>query len=204
MKNKKKNIIEQEENDAIAVLAHPLVSLHNTVGIYSYDTAVVHLMKKYLNEFKDKEIHCSECRPEKKGLSLAKKLSNIGYKVHLYTDMGFLSHLHKLDVVITGADFIIKKGVVNTIGTSSIGALCRSMKKPFYVLLGSSKFLPGHNILSKRFELQSKDEIIIDSPKIKTLNYYSDITPFKNITYIVTEKRLYTPKDIIQYLKNFP
>ena len=147
---------------------------------YSRSSTVV----KILKACKDKEIKiiCSESRPRYEGRKLAKELRN-HFEVILTTDAAIFSFIDEADIVLTGADAILKEHVINKVGTAAITLCANEKKKPFYVAASSYKVFPFIFIKEER-----KEEIWRKAPKeIKIRNFYFDATPCEHINSFITE-----------------
>jgi translation initiation factor 2B subunit (eIF-2B alpha/beta/delta family) len=182
------------ENDKIADLAYPLLALWNSIALYSYSATVYYVFEKYYKKLKNITLYCSDCRPNREGLLLAKALARLGYTVQVHTDIGLLSHSNEWDALITGADYVCSRGVGNKVGTHVLAQFCAMNKKSCYVLAGSSKFV-SHPLVSVPITSKTKGLTMIEED-------YFDLTPLKYITYLIMEKRLYTSKDLKAYFKS--
>lgn len=118
----------------------------------------------------------------------------------------------KVDLVIVGADRIALNGdTANKIGTYMISQLAKDFNIPFYIAAPLS---------TVDFDIQSGEEIVIEerdpmevthvgdvrvAPEgIKVFNPAFDITPWENITGIITEKGIARPsyKENLLRLRN--
>jgi translation initiation factor 2B subunit (eIF-2B alpha/beta/delta family) len=183
-----KNI--NKENKGISGLAKHLFMLHNNIALYSFNNTVYFVLKENKNDLINKVLHMSKCLPVGEGIYMAEKCIELGYKVNIYDDNQFYSNLNIYDAVVMGADLICRNGIVNRAGSNKLAALCKKYHKPIYVLAGSSCI-----ITDKRYRK------IIRSGNFGELGKYYDWMPIKYITYLVSERRLYTANDLIYYLR---
>lgn len=122
------------------------------------------------------------------GVDLARALSTLGLKVTLITDASVFSFVRRCDVVLVGADAVSAHGVVNKIGTASLGEAARLASVPLYVLAGTEKFLSPSIPLSTR-ELKNPEEVLGSAvSNITAVNLYFDVTPLDRFTGGVTEE----------------
>jgi methylthioribose-1-phosphate isomerase len=114
---------------------------------------------------------------------------------------GSLMRAKKVDLVVVGADRIVKNGdVANKIGTYSLAALCSLHQIPFYVAAPSSTLdlnLDSGDLIE--IEERNPDELGIFSGVQITKNLEAifnpgfDVTPHSLITGIITEKGVLSP-----------
>ncbi|KAG2304626.1 hypothetical protein Bca52824_033277 [Brassica carinata] len=85
---------------------------------------------------------CTEGRPDKTGVLLAKELAKLDVPVKLLIDSAVAYSMDEVDVVFVGADGVVESdGVINMMGTYQIALLANSMNKPpVYVAAESYKF----------------------------------------------------------------
>jgi len=103
----------------------------------------------------------------------------------------------KIDMVIVGADRIVKNGdVANKIGTYGLAVLAKHHNIPFYVAAPSSTFdysvINGYDI---PIEFRRNEEItefwnINNSLNYNVYNPAFDITPAELISAIITDKKI--------------
>lgn len=142
------------------------------------------------NSKKIKEVYVTETRPFNQGLLTANDLKS-RLKVNYIVDSAEGFYMPKIDFVLLGADALRKQGVVNKIGTLQLCILAKEFRKPVYVAASSFKI-----DTRKRIDIEFRDpkEIVKDSRQIaslrsvKILNPVFDITPYKYISKIITEK----------------
>ena len=117
----------------------------------------------------------------------------------------------KIDVILVGADRIASNGdTANKIGTFMLSVIAKAYKVPFYIVAPTSTI---------DFDIESGEEIEIEerdatevthiegvriAPEgIEVYNPAFDVTPWENITGIITEKGIIKPpyKENIMKLK---
>lgn len=102
----------------------------------------------------------------------------------------------KISAVISGADRIASNGdTANKIGTYGLAILAREHKVPFYVAAPSSTF--DFSIRSGRqIPIEERDpaEVLTRAPRgVKAYNPAFDVTPYRLISGIITEKGVLRP-----------
>lgn len=144
-----------------------------------------------------------ETEPLEQGIRTARELADAKIPVTLIDDnaMGFF--MKGVDVVVVGADALRPEGLVNKIGTSLMAQAARNARKPFYVVANTLKFDRRKGF---KIEERSEKEIyrkLINKGKMKGVkirNPAFDVTPWKYVTAVVTEKGILKPDKIIKEL----
>ena len=177
------------------------------LAFVDYGTALAPI---YLAKRQGKEVfvYVDETRPRNQGAKLtAWELHNDGVPHVIIPDnaAATLMAQGKIDLVIVGADRIAANGdVANKIGTLEKAILSKEFGVPFYVAAPLSTFdmecKTGKEI---PIEMRSPDEvlyqtgidangnkvrILVSSPGSKAINPAFDVTPYKYISGIITEK----------------
>ena len=160
------------------------------------------------------QVIADETRPVLQGARLtAWELMQEGIPVTLITDStaGALMKMGEIDLVIVGTDRTARNGdVANKIGTYSLAVLCKEHKIPFYVAaplssidfsITSGDYIPieerGPEEVTHIF---GKCQIAPDGIKVRNIAF--DVTPYKYVTAIITEKGAFRPKDIKKLMKS--
>ena len=160
------------------------------------------------------QVIADETRPVLQGARLtAWELMQEGIPVTLITDStaGALMKMGEIDLVIVGTDRTARNGdVANKIGTYSLAVLCKEHKIPFYVAaplssidfsITSGDYIPieerGPEEVTHIF---GKCQIAPDGIRVRNIAF--DVTPYKYVTAIITEKGAFRPKDIKKLMKN--
>ncbi|UCH64376.1 MAG: hypothetical protein JSW63_06990 [Ignavibacterium sp.] len=127
-----------------------------------------------------------ESRPSNEGKLMAKELLEAGIKVEMITDAMTGKYISGIDVVIIGADAVLKNGnVINKSGSLSLAVLCNHFRKPFYVLATKSKYLN-----KIRYKIEREDPEKVWSHKhtnLETSNIPFEEIDSTLITKIITE-----------------
>lgn len=155
------------------------------------------------------KVIATETRPRLQGARLtAYELKVIGVPFTLITDnmVGYVMSRGLVNLVITGADRIVKDAVVNKIGTFSIAVLAHEHKVPFYAAAPLSTFDLIHEAADVTIEERNPEEVTRFGSKViaprgtKALNPAFDITPIKYVTGIICEKGVYAPQQLQELL----
>jgi translation initiation factor 2B subunit (eIF-2B alpha/beta/delta family) len=134
-------------------------------------------------------IFCTESRPAFEGRILAERLTGLGHRVCLVTDMAAFSLLHRIEVLALGCDSITPRGVVNKIGTAALAAAAADHGRKCYVVGTSEKWIDGWH---QDFLLRQgpRKEVYDGVATIHVENYYFDLTPLELVNGIFIETGL--------------
>lgn len=146
------------------------------------------------------EVYNTETRPLYQGRKTAKELGKAGIKVTTFVDSAMAIALEKtqetkkVTKIFLGADAILKKGVINKVGSGMIAELAKLHKIPFYVVADSWKFFP------KDVEIEERDfhEVWKNAPKkVKIRNPSFELIKSKYIKAIISELGVLSYKKFI-------
>lgn len=151
---------------------------------------------------------CTETRPYWQGARLtASVVHDMGFDVTVISDNMVATAMQQLgiNVFFSASDVITMNGdVINKVGTLQIALLCKHFNIPYYCT-GT----PDHehkNIDSVTIEFRNPELVLMSMDKKLTMDgvkgYYPafDITPAQYVTGIVTDKKIYKPETVKEYL----
>ncbi|RZD30672.1 hypothetical protein CXT76_02060 [Candidatus Parvarchaeota archaeon] len=134
---------------------------------------------------KDFEISNTETRPRFQGRITAKELSSAGIKIKFYVDSGAI-------------DAILKDGIINKVGSSTIAELAKIYKKPLYIISDSWKYY------EKKIKIEKRDpeEVWKKAPKnVKIINNAFDKINKSNVNKIISELGNLSYSDFLKKIK---
>jgi len=141
------------------------------------------------------EVYNTETRPLYQGRKTARELKKAGIKVTMFVDsalgvaLGKEQGTKKADRVFLGADALLKKGIINKIGSKVIAQIAKLNKIPVYIIADSWKFTKQKIPIEQR----RLNEVWDKAPKnIKIKNPSFEFVPKKLIKGIITEYGLMT------------
>lgn len=185
--------------DGMGILTHCNAGALATTK-YGTATAPMYLAKE---KGWDLKIYSDETRPRLQGSTLtALELQLAGIDVTVITD-NMAAHVMsqgKIDAVIVGTDRVAANGdVANKIGTLGVSILAKNYNIPFYVAAPTST-IDMRTKTGKEIPIEERDsEEVINRfgqwtalKDSKVYNPAFDVTPFENVTAIVTEKGIVT------------
>jgi len=156
-----------ESQEKINKLVFKLIKSGMIVYTHCHSTNVIKALVYTKKKGKNFEVYNTETRPLFQGRVTAKQLAKKGIKVTTFVDSALLEAIKKSDLILLGADAILKSGVINKIGSGTIAELASAHKKPLYVVADSWKFSP------KNVKIEERDfhEVWKNAPgKIKIRN----------------------------------
>ncbi|MEA2089485.1 MAG: S-methyl-5-thioribose-1-phosphate isomerase [Thermoproteota archaeon] len=155
----------------------------------------------------DKKIRviATETRPKLQGARLtAYELKGDGIPVTLITDsmVAYVMSKRMINLVVVGADRVVRDAVINKIGTYMIAVLAHEHGIPFYAAAPKSTFDLKQS--SKNVVIEERDPAEVTyfggqriAPKgINVLNPAFDITPLKYVTGVICETGILLPSGI--------
>jgi len=188
--------------DKATVLTHCNAGALATVG---YGTALG-VVRAAVEAGKEVRVIATETRPLLQGARLtAYELLKDGIPVVLITDnmVGYVMAKGMVDLVIVGADRIVRDGVFNKIGTYTIAVLAKEHEVPFYVAAPTSTLDLARSSREVVIEERSPEEVThvrgvrIAPEGVEVLNPAFDFTPMRYVTAIITEDGVFTPEELL-------
>ena len=155
-------------------------------------------------EGKKIKVIADETRPLLQGSRLtAYELKRDRIPVTLITDnmAAYIMSKGLVNLVIVGADRIVQDAVFNKIGTYGVALLAHHHKIPFYVAAPKSTFDLTRKASDVEIEERKAEEVThiggvqIAPNGINVCNPAFDPTPLKYVSGIITEDKVYYPKD---------
>ena len=174
-----------------------LKMISNGMRIYTHchSTNVVKALINAKKKGKKFEVYNTETRPLYQGRITAKELAANEIKVTTFVDSAILEAVKKVDLVLLGADAIMKDGIINKIGSATIAELAANHGKPLYVVADSWKFSPKN----VRIEERDFHEVWAGAPKeIKIRNPAFEKVDKKYIRGIVSEYGILTLNEFVK------
>lgn len=182
-----------------------LVRPRSRVLTYSNSTAVRLALWRAMGAGRRFEVVCAESRPMREGVSLARDLADLGISVHLVVDAALPAWVSRVDLVLLGADAILRGTVVNKMGTNELLQAARRARVASYVLADSSKWLPDPLTSFWRIRDEAPGEIArIRHPNLTIHNRYFDCSPLALFTGVVWEAGVTRPGEVARRIVGLP
>jgi len=197
--NKLLRQINQATNE-IAKRGSRLIKKNYVIMTHCHSGEALAVIKHAWKEGKKITVYATETEPKHQGIKTAKELARLKMPVELILDSALEFFIKKVDIVIVGCDAIRKEGIVNKIGTCDMAVIAKENKKPFYVVGNTLKLDRRKKLIIE--ERCPHKEICMERMKtLEVRNPAFDVTPWKYIKRIVTEKGVMTPANILRMLK---
>ena len=193
--------------DGYTILTHCNAGGLATVG---YGTALGVIRAAFETGKKIKVI-ATETRPKLQGARLtAYELLKDGIPVTLITDSmaGYAMKRGMVDIVVVGADRIVRDAVINKIGTYTIAVLARENGVPFYVAAPLSTMDLSRTSVEVEIEERNPREVLyfhsvrVAPEGVNVWNPAFDVTPMDYVSGIITETGVLTPKELESKVRN--
>lgn len=192
--------------DKINRIVFKLIKTDKVIFTHCHSTNVSKALIYAKNHGRKFEVYVTETRPLYQGRLAAKEFRKAGIKVTMFVDssMGIaLSHeqgLKKVDRVFIGADALLRKGIINKVGSELVARIAQQEKIPFYVIADSWKFTKSKVPIEQR----ALNEIWDKAPRnIKIKNPAFEFVDKKYITGIVTEFGLMKYDKFVKKCRNY-
>jgi methylthioribose-1-phosphate isomerase len=190
--------------DGDAILTHCNAGALATVD---YGTALG-VVRAAWEQGKRIKVFADETRPLLQGARLtAYELKRDGIPVVLITDnmAGYVMSKHMINMVIVGADRVLKDSVVNKIGTFTLAVLAKEHKIPFYVAAPTSTFDTKRTSAEVTIEERKSEEVTLFGGRriapegVDVFNPAFDITPLDYVTGIIFEDGILGKHDFSRF-----
>lgn len=178
----------KQNQDIINKQVYKLIKNKDVIFTHCHSSTVVQALIYAKSKGKFFEVYNTETRPLYQGRKTTRELKKSGIKVTMFVDSAAGIALtksqgtKKTDLVLFGTDAILKKGVINKIGSGMFAEIAHANKIPVYILADSLKYI-------SKIQLEQRDfkEVWKTSKKIKIKNLAFELIKKKNITKIISE-----------------
>jgi len=196
----------KQNQDIINKKVLGLIKQNSVIFTHCHSSTVVQSLIYAKKKGKKFEVYNTETRPLYQGRKTARELKQSGIKVTIFVDSAAgialtkSSETKKANLVLFGADAILKKGVINKTGSGMFAQVARANKIPVYILADSLKYF------SKKTQIEQRDfeEVWKNAPKqIKIQNPAFEFIQKKYITGIISEFGILSYKEFLKKMKHF-
>ncbi|MCK5624634.1 hypothetical protein KAI04_02230 [Candidatus Pacearchaeota archaeon] len=179
-----------EAQDKINKEVLKLVKSKDVLFTHCHSTNVANALIYAKKKGKNFEVYNTETRPLFQGRETARELRKAGIKVTMFIDSALGVALSKeqgtkkANKIFLGADALLRKGVINKIGSEIIAQVAKNNKIPVYIVADSWKFT------KKKVPREQRKlaEVWDTAPKnIKVKNPAFEFVPKKYIKEIISE-----------------
>jgi len=157
----------KEAQDEINKNVFKIIKSGDVIFTHCHSTNVVQALIYAKKKAKKFQVYNTETRPLFQGRKTAKELKKAGIKVTTFIDSAAAIALEKkqgtrkTNLVLFGADAILKSGVINKIGSGMFSEIAKKNKIPVYIIADSWKYSPS----SVKIEERNFREIWKNAPK---------------------------------------
>jgi ribose 1,5-bisphosphate isomerase len=161
-----------------------LIKNKKVIFTHCHSTNVVNALisaKKRGNKF---GVYNTETRPLFQGRKTAKELTREGINVTTFVDSAAQIAIKKSEIILFGADALLKEFVINKIGSGMFAEIARDNKVPVFIVADSWKYSP------KNVKLEERDFHEVWNPKKNTIHVKNpafEPIEIKNIAGIVSD-----------------
>lgn len=172
----------------VAEEALGLIGENSTIVTITYSSTVQYALLHAQHAGRHFSVICAESRPTCEGRDTAKKLAEYGIPVTLMVDVAAVEAVADAQLVLVGADMLTSTGVMSKIGTRVLALAAQQSGVSLYSLCSSKKFLPSGFIAPAQKE-RAPEIVWAGAPSnICIRNQFTDVTPLREFTGIVTEQ----------------
>lgn len=203
-KQPKQKILKHFSDAQDKINKHVLKLIKNNSVIFTHchSTNVIKALiyaKKHGKKF---EVYNTETRPLYQGRKTARELKKAKIKVTQFIDSAVSVALkpaqgtRDVDMVLLGADALLKTLVINKVGSGTIAQLAKDYKIPLYIVADSWKYAAKATKLEQRHfkEVWGTKAIHIRNPAFEPI-------PIKHISAIITEHGKMSYKQFLNKIK---
>ncbi|RLG10672.1 hypothetical protein DRN73_07235 [Candidatus Pacearchaeota archaeon] len=190
--------------DKINKFVLKLIKKKDVIFTHCHSTNVIQALIFAKKKRKKFEVYNTETRPLFQGRKTARELRKAGIKVTMFVDSALGIALSKkqgtkkVDKVFLGADALLKKGIINKVGSGVIAQIAKDNKIPVYIIADSWKFTKKNLPIEQR----KLKEIWKSAPKnIRIKNPAFEFVDKKYIKAIVSELGILSYNQFLKKIK---
>ncbi|XP_069685233.1 translation initiation factor eIF2B subunit alpha isoform X1 [Periplaneta americana] len=181
----------------VAKLASAFIVDGSRVLTHSKSRVVLKAMKEAARANKRFEVYITVSSPDNSGQDMCCLLEKENIPCTLILDSAVGYVMEQVDMVMVGAEGVVESGgIINKVGSYTMAMCARELKKPFYVLTESFKFVRLYPLnqhdLPDEFKYTSsklKEDLSKEHPMV-------DYTPPSYITLLFTDLGILTPSAV--------
>ena len=177
----------KKDGELIANFGKKLIKNNSRIFTHCHSSTVIDILREAKKDGKKFVVYNTETRPLFQGRKTARELSKFKIKVVTMVDSGAriaLTKMGKVNLMLIGADAILKDKVINKIGSGMFAQIAYDNKIPVYVAAHTWKYTPEVEIEERGFY-----EVWRKLPKnVKVKNLAFESIPTKFIKGVICEK----------------
>jgi len=182
---------------------YKLIKNNNIIFTHCHSSSVISALIYAKRKGKKFEVYNTETRPLFQGRKTSKELKTAKIKNTMFVDSAASIALtknqetKKADLVLLGADAILKKGAINKIGSGMFAQIAKDNKIPFFIVADSLKY----SSKPIRIEQREFEEVWDTTRNIKIKNLSFELIKRKHITGIISEFGNLSYKEFLKKVK---
>jgi ribose 1,5-bisphosphate isomerase len=194
-------------NDAtkkIAKKGSKIIKNNYKIMTHCHSGEALAVIKQAWKEGKKISVIATETDPLEQGVKTAKELAKLKIPVTLITDNAVGYFMKEVDCVLVGSDALRVNGVVNKVGTSLLALAAKENKKPFYVAANLLKLDRRKKFVIEERPAKEVYQELLQPGKLKGIkirNPAFDLTNWKFVTAVITEKGILKPEKIVRMIR---
>lgn len=170
-----------------------------TILTLSRSAAVLTTLKFLYSRQRLAGAYVLESRPGFEGRRMAEELAMVGIPTKLVADAFGPSLVSQCDLVLAGADSVLRDGsLVNKIGTYGLALAAKAAGKPFHGACETLKIDALRTAQTFPLPAVRPARELDPPPNVEAVNVYFDLTPPDLVTSFITDKGVYDPRRIAQ------
>uniref|UniRef100_A0A8D9B813 Translation initiation factor eIF2B subunit alpha n=1 Tax=Cacopsylla melanoneura TaxID=428564 RepID=A0A8D9B813_9HEMI len=185
----------------VAKLAAPFIVDGSKILVHSMSRVILETIREANRSNKRFQVFVTKADTEddsQSGKHLVEALTKEGVEATLILDAAVGYIMESVDMVMVGAEGVVESGgIINKIGSYTMAVCARELKKPFYVLAESFKFVRLYPLnqrdLPNEFKFTSS---ILKNENLSKYHPLVDYTPPQYITLLFTDLGILTPSAI--------
>jgi ribose 1,5-bisphosphate isomerase len=194
----------EKSTEKISKKGSRLIKSNYKIMTHCHSGEALSVIKKAWRDGKKISVIATETDPLEQGVKTAKELVKIKIPVTMITDNAVGFFMKDVDCVLVGSDAIRKEGVINKVGTSLLALAAKQNKRPFYVAADTLKFDKRKKLIIEERSPKEVYKRLVHPGNlrhVKIRNPAFDVTPWKFVTAIITEKGVLKPEQVLRLLK---
>jgi len=193
MNSTPKSIAQDAAASLLATLTSPLTFYTHTLS-----ETVLNVVLILHSQGMVHQVYVTESRPNLDGQETARRLAEVGVKVHLTIDAAMPGAILASDRMLTGAEAIGGSGdVIGKVGAFPAAILCRLYNKPISVVSDTTKILPIPLECLSLTHLRVEDLLLKgNKAEWEPFGSFFDLTPSDYVENYITERGLWSKADV--------
>ncbi|XP_049842812.1 translation initiation factor eIF-2B subunit alpha isoform X1 [Schistocerca gregaria] len=188
-----------EARGKVAKLASNFIIDGSRVLTHSHSRVVLQAMKEAAKANKRFDVYVTVSSPDNSGVLMSKKLRDLGIPVTVILDSAVGYIMEQVDLVMVGAEGVVESGgIINKVGSYTMALCAREMKKPFYVLCESFKFVRLYPLNQQDLpdEFKHPTSKLENGKDLQEEHPLVDYTPPSYISLLFTDLGILTPSAV--------